>query len=104
MFSIYDHNDTQLYTKEPNQTLQECSAISSPAPQTCTVCRFQANTIIVCSEDVGKLEVEASNGLLIVNISPGCKYAMNVLISNMTLQLLLLAAIWFDIWSLSYIQ
>ncbi|XP_039972870.1 uncharacterized protein LOC120783747 isoform X2 [Xiphias gladius] len=77
LMSIYDHNDTHLYARDPNQTLPECPTISSPAHKTCNVCRFQANVVIACSEDVGKLEVEASDGSQILNISPVCEQPPN---------------------------
>lgn len=88
LMSIYDHNDTHLYARDPNQTLPECPTISSPAHKTCNVCRFQANVVIACSEDVGKLEVEASDGSQILNISPVCKYAVNVLDTNLLLSVI----------------
>lgn len=80
LLTIYDPSDTLLFSRDPNQALPNCSAVFSPPSMSCTVCCDQTNVTIYCSVDVGEeLEVEASDGSQIENISPVCKYVMNLL-------------------------
>ncbi|XP_071325460.1 uncharacterized protein [Trachinotus anak] len=75
--NIYDHNDTQLYHRDDDEAFPKCTAISSPASKTCTVCLVQANiTTIICSMDVGKFDVEADDGSLIETISHVCEHQL----------------------------
>ncbi|XP_040899323.1 uncharacterized protein LOC121185350 [Toxotes jaculatrix] len=101
LMTIYDqiNDDSPLYSRNLTQPLPSCSVIYPLAPKSCTVCDFQASIIIICSQGVGKLEVEANGGLQIVNISPGCNYqqlhgsACTTLISRGVLFLILLRAL-----------
>ncbi|XP_018555356.1 uncharacterized protein LOC108899419 isoform X2 [Lates calcarifer] len=74
LLTIYDPSDTLLFSRDPNQALPNCSAVFSPPSMSCTVCCDQTNVTIYCSVDVGEeLEVEASDGSQIENISPVCE-------------------------------
>ncbi|XP_023265390.1 uncharacterized protein LOC111657446 [Seriola lalandi dorsalis] len=70
LINIYGHDDALLYSRDPKAAFPGCSDDSLPALRNCSVCRDQDQIIIICPEDVGKLEVESSGGLMIENIFP----------------------------------
>ncbi|XP_031169702.1 uncharacterized protein LOC116060324 isoform X2 [Sander lucioperca] len=73
LMTIYDSDhDIILYKRHLNQMFSGCSVISPTGPKSCDVCIHQFKIIILCPEDVGKLDVEASNGEQIINISSVC--------------------------------
>ncbi|XP_078107934.1 uncharacterized protein LOC144518927 [Sander vitreus] len=73
LMTIYDSDhDIILYQGDLNQMFSGCSVISLTGPKSCDVCIHQFRIIILCPEDVGKLDVEASNGQQIINISSVC--------------------------------
>ena len=76
MTTIYGKGDKKLYDRA-DQAFPECSSISSPPPLRCSVCHVQSSICIVCSGEVGKLDVESRDGVRISDISPGCEYDTN---------------------------
>ncbi|XP_036929896.1 uncharacterized protein LOC119005907 isoform X1 [Acanthopagrus latus] len=70
--NIYDSGNTFLYGATFNQTFPGCSGVTPPGEKKCVVCDDQNNLKIICSEDVGRLEVEHSDGGTIEDISPNC--------------------------------
>lgn len=74
--NIYDSGNTFLYGATFNQTFPGCSGVTPPGEKKCVVCDDQNNLKIICSEDVGRLEVEHSDGGTIEDISPNCTYYM----------------------------
>ncbi|XP_044064248.1 uncharacterized protein LOC122881748 isoform X2 [Siniperca chuatsi] len=72
LMTIYGTYDTPVYKRDLNQTFPGCSEISPPTPKSCAVCRDQLMITIICSDDVGGLELEDSDGVQILNISSVC--------------------------------
>ncbi|XP_073340653.1 uncharacterized protein [Pagrus major] len=72
LWTIYDSDNTLLYEGDFNQTFPGCCGVSPPAPKSCVVCNDQNNITFICSEDVGRLEVEDSDGGTIDAVSPDC--------------------------------
>uniref|UniRef100_A0A8D2ZTU6 Ig-like domain-containing protein n=1 Tax=Scophthalmus maximus TaxID=52904 RepID=A0A8D2ZTU6_SCOMX len=74
LVAIYDAYDKLLFYRDFRQPFPQCSAVSSPFPKSCSVCSFQANIIISCPQDAGTLDMEASDGSHILNISTVCEH------------------------------
>ncbi|XP_039662929.1 uncharacterized protein LOC120562995 isoform X3 [Perca fluviatilis] len=73
LMTIYDSkHDHVLYKRDLNQTFPGCSVISPTGPKSCDVCIHQFKIIILCAEDVGKLDLDDSDGQQILNISSVC--------------------------------
>ncbi|XP_045899637.1 uncharacterized protein LOC123967582 isoform X1 [Micropterus dolomieu] len=73
LLAIYNTEDTSVYHRDLNDTFPACSEISPPPPMSCAVCRNLSKILIICSDDVGALEVEDSDGGQNLNISSvGC--------------------------------
>uniref|UniRef100_UPI0037E8A536 uncharacterized protein isoform X2 n=1 Tax=Semicossyphus pulcher TaxID=241346 RepID=UPI0037E8A536 len=68
--TIYTKEDHPLYSRPANESFSACSNRSIPAGNnTCDVCNNTTLLIILCPEDVGRLEVEDNSGAQIENIS-----------------------------------
>uniref|UniRef100_UPI0037E9A6D4 uncharacterized protein n=1 Tax=Semicossyphus pulcher TaxID=241346 RepID=UPI0037E9A6D4 len=68
--TIYTKEDHQPYSRPANESFSACSNRSIPAGNnTCDVCNNTTLLIILCPEDVGRLEVEDNSGAQIENIS-----------------------------------
>ncbi|XP_067456918.1 uncharacterized protein [Thunnus thynnus] len=66
LVNIFESDDTRLYHRN-KQPFPGCSGISAPSSKMCDVCSVESNITIICSGDVGKLEVEDSDGAQIKN-------------------------------------
>ncbi|XP_067366967.1 uncharacterized protein [Channa argus] len=69
LMTIYGPNDTRLYHRDLDETFPECSGVSPPTPQSCVACTSQADIVIICPKDIGKLEGETNDGRHITNIT-----------------------------------
>ncbi|XP_067439583.1 uncharacterized protein [Thunnus thynnus] len=67
LVNIYETADTHLYQRRLNQPFPGCSGIPAPSSKSCAVCYVESSIAIICSGDVGRLEVEDSDGGHIVN-------------------------------------
>ncbi|XP_030248320.1 uncharacterized protein LOC115566601 isoform X2 [Sparus aurata] len=72
LWTIYDSDNNLLFEATFNQTFPGCCGVSPPARKKCVACLDQTNLTIICSEGVGRLEVEHSDGGTIKDISPDC--------------------------------
>ncbi|XP_034730831.1 uncharacterized protein LOC117946653 isoform X2 [Etheostoma cragini] len=62
LMTIYDNDDKILYKRNLNQKFSGCSGISPNGSKSCDVCIHRSKITILCSESVGKLDVEGSDG------------------------------------------
>ncbi|XP_074508527.1 uncharacterized protein LOC141778232 [Sebastes fasciatus] len=84
LMKIFNKDDFLLYDKDLNDTFPECSAMPPPGSMSCGVCLDRSEITIFCFEDVrGKLDMEASDGKELRNISSVCTYHMNVFNMNL---------------------
>lgn len=78
LVNIYETADTHLYQRRLNQPFPGCSGIPAPSSKSCAVCYVESSIAIICSGDVGRLEVEDSDGGHIVNTHAVCMYYINI--------------------------
>ncbi|XP_068179797.1 uncharacterized protein [Antennarius striatus] len=66
--TVYDKDDNHVFQRV-NEKIPPCAGIAGPAPERCVVCSEENNIHIICSDDVGPVEVEQDEGETIKNIS-----------------------------------
>ncbi|KAM7383079.1 hypothetical protein PAMP_002761 [Pampus punctatissimus] len=67
LLNIYEPDDTRLYHGNHTQPFPECTEVLPPYSKSCCVCYDKSVITIICTGDVGSLEVEGSGGAHIVN-------------------------------------
>ena len=78
LVNIYETTDAHLYHRRLKQPFPGCSVIPAPSSKSCAVCYVKSNITIICSGDVGSLEVEYSDGKHILNTRAVCMYDTSV--------------------------
>ncbi|XP_032375512.1 uncharacterized protein LOC116691752 isoform X2 [Etheostoma spectabile] len=68
LMTIYDKDDKILYKRNLNQKFSGCSGISPNGSKSCDVCIHRSKITILCSENVGKLDVEGSDGRIHISV------------------------------------
>ncbi|KAM7421362.1 hypothetical protein PAMA_015484 [Pampus argenteus] len=77
LLNIYKPDDTRLYHGNHTQPFPDCTEVHPPYSKSCCVCYDKSVITIICSGEVGSLEVESSGGAYIVNTTVSCPIMEN---------------------------
>lgn len=70
---IFDQDDENVYKKDPNISLTECSELMPPQTRkTCKMCYYKRDLLISCFNDTERIDVEDHGQ--IHNVSEICEY------------------------------